>query len=106
MEGAERRGRISDEDRRKAAIAETAKWMKEQAEHVWRALGVWDEEEGRQLKCTVMENETTYRFVYRGRVLAEARGYFSREERQWKFELTEVDRERYGAVRAYFSGRQ
>jgi ribosomal protein L20 len=54
----------------------------------------------------VKGTDTEFQFVYRQRVLAKARGYFSREERQWRFELTEVDRERYEAVRAYFAGRR
>lgn len=94
------------EIRRRAAIEETAKWMMEQTKHVWRALGVRDEEDGGELKSAVKGTDTEFQFVYRQRVLAKARGYFSWEERQWRFELTEVDRERYEAVRAYFAGRR
>lgn len=106
MAGVEGREYGTAEVRKRAAIEETAKWMKEQTKHVWRALGVRDEEDGRELRSAVKGTDTEYQFVYRQKVLAKARSYFSREDRQWKFELTEVDRERYEAVRAYFAGRR
>lgn len=93
------------EERVKAAAEETAKWINEQIEHVWNALGLRNEE-GRELKRRARGKESEYLFVYRGRVLAEARSYFGFEEQQWRFELTQVDRERYGMVKEYFAGRR
>ena len=94
---------VSYEDKRKIAIEETAKWVSRQTEQVWRALKVWEEEKNRELRIKSHKTETEHQFVYRGNVLAEARSYFCREERQWKFEVTWVDQEQYQAVREYFA---
>ena len=95
---------MADKDQKKIAIKETADWMERQVEHVWRALGVGGERADRELRTNGRGPETEYLFMYRGKILAKARSYFSRHERQWKFELTEADQERYEAVKEYFAG--
>ena len=47
---------MTAEDRKKAAIEETAKWVREQTKHVWRSLGVGDDR-GRELNIGLYTGE-------------------------------------------------
>lgn len=89
----------------KAALEETEKWIGRQIEHVWRALGAADKGQDRKLEIKENGKRLEYGFIYKGKLLARARSYFSHTERQWKFELMQVDREYYSAVKQYFAGR-
>lgn len=90
-------------DKKKAALEETARWIDRQIEHVWYALGIEDNQIHGKLDIRQREKNVEYGFVYKGKLLAKARSYFSYEERQWRFELMEVDREYYPLVREYFN---
>ena len=97
-------GNTAAEGGMKTALEETQKWIEQQIEHVWRALGA-DKQGDRRLEVRKCEKRVEYGFVYKGKLLANARSYFSYGERQWKFELMQVDQEYYPAVKEYFSGR-
>lgn len=88
---------------KKTIIEETAKWIDEQIEHVWRALRLEKEQRFRELKIGNRGNRTEYYFVYKGKVLARAVSYFSYEEHQWKFELVQVEQECFAAVKEYYA---
>jgi len=86
----------------KSALEETQRWIGQQVEHVWRALGVADTQEDRKLELREWGKGLEYGFVHKGKLLAKARSYFSFGERQWRFELVQVDEEYYPAVKEYF----
>ena len=70
---------------------------------MWQALGKADKQAGRKLGIRKCKKITEYEFVYGGKVLAEARSYFSHTDQQWRFELMQVDQEHYLAVKEYFT---
>lgn len=84
------------------SMEETAKWLKEQTDQVWRALGAEGARRDGEMDIRAHGKETIYKFLRNGDVLAEARSYFSCEERQWRFELVYVNQEYYMAVKEYF----
>ena len=94
-----------DDRERKAAKEQLAAWMKEQIRHVWCALALDQPQKAsvRDLRVRREGKETFYEFWYLGSCLAEARGYFSREDGQWKFELTWVEPGHYPQVKKYFT---
>lgn len=94
---------VAQAGKKEAAIKETANWIEQQIEHVWHALGKADRQAERRLAIRKCKEITEYEFVYRGKLLAEARSYFSRAEQRWKFELMQVDQEYYAAVKEYFT---
>jgi len=99
--------RIDKQGLKRKLLLETAGWLNEQVENVWRAMagGRPAAEKDKKLQVKHSGKETIYHFIYKGKLSAEARSYFNEEEQQWRFELTKVIQEYYQNVHDYFTGK-